>query len=264
MKLAVSRKRAAGFTLIELVISSALMSIILVSGYLCLNAGVVSERLINTRSEAAQSARVALAMMAADLRSAVPLWRETEFMGMRRKLGNADADNVDFGTRNYSPRKPGELDFCEVSYFLRKDPDSDAFVLFRRRDVTPDPEPLQGGQREEIARGLRGLRIEYYDGWDWYDEWGDPEGKQQFSSFPEPNASGLPEAVRVTLTFDPEFEKRSTGDDEEETPGPPLVFQTVARVNLSLFFYQRSSGSRTSSSEESPTNGESRNGGGAP
>ena len=236
----------AGFTLIELVISSALMTIILVTGYLCLSAGVASEKLINTRSEAAQSARVALNLMTADLRSAVPLWREFEFVGMRRRIADADADNLDFGTRNYTPVNPAEMDFCEVSYFVEKDPGSNAYILFRRRDPTPDPEPLSGGQKEEIARGVAGLHLEYYDGWDWYDEWGDPENKQQFSAFPDPNVSGLPEAVKITLSFDPDYQQTSQG----ESNGPPMVFQAVARLNMALFYYQRSSSQGESNAAE--------------
>ena len=238
-----------GFTLIELVISSALMSIILVAGYLCLSAGISSEELINTRSEAAQSARVALNLMSADLRSAAPLWKEFEFVGMRRKIGEADADNLDFGTRNYTPANPGEMDFCEVSYFLEKDPDSEAYILFRRRDPTPDPEPLSGGRREEIARGVRGLQLEYYDGWDWWSEWGDPEGKQRFATYPDPNVSGLPEAVKITLLLDPEYQKKGAEGAEDE-PAPPIVFQTIARVNLATYFFQRSNSTGSSSTQE--------------
>ena len=242
-------RRRSGFTLVELVISSALMSIILVAGYLCLSAGVSSEELLSTRSDAVQSARVALNLMSADLRSAVPLWKEFEFVGMRRKLGEIDADNIDFGTRNFSPSNPGEMDFCETSYFLQQETNANTYILFRRRDSTPDPEPLSGGRTEEIARGVHGLRIEYYDGWDWWDEWGDPEGKQRFAAFPDPNVSGLPEAVRITLSVDPEFEKRGAGAEENGTVAP-LVFQTVARVNLATWFYQRSNSSQSSSAEE--------------
>jgi type II secretion system protein J len=247
-----NRRSAAsgGFTLIELVISGGLMTTILVSAYLCLSAGVVSEKLIETRSEAAQTARVALAMIAADLRSAVPLSKEFEFVGMRRVLEGADADNLDFSTRNFSPRNLREGDYCEVSYFLAKDPESKAFTLFRRRDSTPDPEPMAGGRNEEIARGLTGLRFEYYDGWEWYDEWGDPTGKKQSLTFPEPNLSGLPEAVRITLTFDPAYEQKTKREDPDESNEPPVVFQTTARLNMALFFYGSGGGSQTNSTSE--------------
>src|SRR5262245_5790293 len=133
---------AAAFTLIEMIVSAALMAVVLASGYACLSAGVSSRKLIETRSEAIQSARVALSLMAADLRQAVPLPGNDEFLGMRRTTAGADADNIDFSTRNYTPRNAHEPDYCEISYYLEPDPNSDTFILRRRRDATPDPEPL--------------------------------------------------------------------------------------------------------------------------
>ena len=186
--------------------------------------------MIQSRAQAAQSARVALAIISADLRSACLLSREFQFVGLDRMLGETEADNLDFGSRNYTPRRLGEADFCEVSYFVDREPDSGKLSLWRRRDATPDNEPLAGGSREEIAQGVRGLRFEYYDGWEWFDEWGDPQGKgkAQNSVLPQPNLTGLPEAVRITLWLDSN-EKRVAAEGEEETS---MVFQTVARLNL--------------------------------
>ena len=237
------------FTLIEMVISGALMSIILASAYVCMSAGFSSQRTIDARSDAAQSARVAISLISADLRCAVPLSKDFEFVGMHRDLEGDAADNLDFATRNYVPQKSYEPDYCEVSYFVQRDPATGTFTLFRRRDPTPDPEPFSGGTREEIARGLLGLRLEYYDGYDWYDEWGDPTGKKKFSTFPDPNVSGLPEAVRVTLTVDPSYEHHRTGQkDSRETP---VTFQTVARVPMASFFYYRTSSSSSSTNSTS-------------
>ena len=245
----IDTRRNRAFTLIEMMISGALMSIILASAYVCLSAGVATQKMVDARSDAAQTARVAIAMMAADLRSAVPLSRDNEFVGMRRELEGDDADNLDFATRNYIPQKSYEPDYCEVSYFVQRDSATKTLTLYRRRDPTPDPEPFSGGTREEIARGLLGLRIEYYDGYDWYDEWGDPTGKKRTATFPDPNVSGLPEAVRLTLTVDPSYAKRREKNTDETASGePPLTFQTTARCAMSLFFYRTSGGSSSTNS----------------
>lgn len=230
MKVRSAPSRTSGFTLIELVISSALMTLILVSGYMCLSSALSSQKMIHARGEAAQSARVALAIISADLRSACVLSKEFEFLGMDRMLGEVEADNLDFGTRNYTPRRAGEADFCEVSYFVGPEPESGKLSLWRRRDPTFDDEPLSGGSREEIARGVRGVRFEYYDGWEWFDEWGDPErkGKAQNSLLVQPNLSGLPEAVRVTLWLET-AEKPGVAREDDDTS---MVFQTIARLNL--------------------------------
>lgn len=173
MILKAKRRAVSGFTLIELLISSLLMAGLLVGGYLCLHAGILSQKLIETRVDIGQNARVALTLLTADLRSACPLTPDFEFVGMDRMIDDVESDNIDFATHHYTPQRPGEGDFCEISYFLQKNPETGRFQLWRRLDSSPDPEPLSGGLRQEIADGLVGLKFEYTDGFYWYDEWGD-------------------------------------------------------------------------------------------
>lgn len=243
------RQAVSGFTLIELMISGALMAIVLAAGLLCLNAGLSSERVINERSEAVQTARVALSLIASDLRGAVRLSKEYEFVGMRREIEGIVADNLDFGTRIHQSKNATDGGFCEVSYFVERDAASETFTLFRRRDTTPDLEPLAGGTREEIVRNVRLFRVEYYDGWDWYEEWGDPLGKGKTSTSPAPNLSGLPEAVRITLSVRSSSQKADESSDDKEQEA--LTFQTSARLNMAAFFTgSSSSGSSTNSAAQ--------------
>jgi len=163
---------------------------------------------------------------------------------MQRLLGDVQADNIDFGTHNYTPRRVGEGDFCQVSYFLAASPQSDklsgsagvppGFSLWRRRNPRIGLDPLSGGTREEIARGLRGLKFEYFDGFDWYNTWGDPDGraKTQDSWRDHPNLVGMPEAVRITLWFQTGAGSPKPGASQDETSEPTLAFQTVCRLNL--------------------------------
>jgi hypothetical protein len=158
-------------------------------------------------------------------------------------IGEIEGDNLDFGTHNYTPKRATESDFCETSYFLKMDEQSGRYALWRRRDPTPDPEPLAGGKLEEIARGVRSLQFEYYDGYDWYDDWGDINGaaKIENSLKDHPNLSGMPESVRITLTLD--VGRLAAGKEMSE---PPLVFQTIARLNLAAAATQESSSSASS------------------
>jgi type II secretory pathway pseudopilin PulG len=220
--------RAGAFTLIELTISAAVASIILVAAYLCLSAGVASQKLIEPRTEVLQGARVALAMMSADLRSACSLCPDFDFVGEQRAIGDMEADNLDFATHYYTPARSGEGDYCQVSYFVDKGRGTNGFSLWRRRNPHIAPDPLSGGSREEIVPGLRGLTLEYYDGLDWYDNWGDAsiDKKVKYTTTPPPNLSGFPEAVRITLLLDPNPNKNM------EKREPPLVFQTVVRLEM--------------------------------
>ncbi len=112
----ISRSNAA-FTLLELVISAAIGAMILTAAALCLNASIASQKMIDPRVDAMQCARVALALMSADLRAACPLDKSYAFLGDHRVIGDMEADNIDFATHNYSPRHPREGDYCETSYF---------------------------------------------------------------------------------------------------------------------------------------------------
>jgi prepilin-type N-terminal cleavage/methylation domain-containing protein len=248
-----TRSRASSaFTLIEVVISSALVSIILVSAYLCLSAAMSSRRMVEPRVEVLQNARVAMALMSADLRNACVLSKDVEFLGMHRTLDGTPADNLDFGTHNYTPRRAREGDFCQVSYFLDKDPESGQLILWRRRNPRIAPDPLSGGTREELGRGLAGMRLEYFDGFDWFDTWGDVEGngKRQTSNRVQSNLSGLPDAVRITLMFESNPRaKKAVPSDGLATNEPPMVFQTVARLALAPSL--RSGGSSSAPASDS-------------
>lgn len=253
-------KNLSAFTLIELVVSAALMSMILTSAYLCLHSAVVSQKLIESRDDVLQNARVAMARITADLRSACTLTTNYEFLGMSRLLGEVQADNLDFATRNFSPRQTNEADWCEVSYFLQPDRQSGKFSLWRRRDATPDDDPLSGGSREEIARGLRGLKFEYYDGFDWFADWGDPEGRRKTRDpLTDPtNISGLPEAVRVTMWFDSGSASKAKPPEEpskeKSETEPPMVFQTVARLNLASALQSTAASSPSNNAGGNPGN----------
>ncbi|HEY9510799.1 MAG TPA: prepilin-type N-terminal cleavage/methylation domain-containing protein, partial [Verrucomicrobiae bacterium] len=224
------------FTLIEVVISSALMALILVASYICFSASIASRKTMEPRLEVIQNARVAMAMIAADLRAACPLDKDTQFLGMHRTMGETVADNLDFASHNYTPQRPGEGDFCQLSYYLDRDAETGQLSLWRRRNPSIAPDPLEGGRKEEIATGLLGLQFEYFDGLDWYQEWGDTSGrdKQESSQKEQPNLTGMPEAVRITLWFDADPSKKpdaNPDDLEAKDKKAPMMFQTVARLN---------------------------------
>lgn len=235
----------AGFTLVEMTIAAALMALILGAAYACLNAGIAAQRLIDPRVEATQAGRVALALLTADLRCACPLSKNVEFVGNDRRVGETETDGADFGTHHYTPARPGDGDFCQTSYFVEPDPESGQLVLWRRRNPRIGLDPFQGGSREEIARDVRQFKLEYYDGFEWFDSWGDPDGRRQAreanSLRTEPNLLGLPTAVRITLALGLGRTPRRA-PEAATAPGPGtaetdareerIAFQTVARIQV--------------------------------
>ncbi|MEI9863348.1 MAG: prepilin-type N-terminal cleavage/methylation domain-containing protein [Limisphaerales bacterium] len=260
MKTCPSQCLAAAFTLIEVMISSALMALILVSAYLCLGAGFAAQKMIEPRAEIIQNARVAMALMTADLRAACPLSKSDDFLGMTRTVGDVTADNLDFATHNYKPRRAHEGDFCQESFYLDKNLETGQFSLWRRRNPTIALDELSGGSKEEIARGVVGLKLEYFDGLDWYNSWGEvrARGKDQNSAQQKSNLSGLPDAVRITLLMDSNPKKKKPAlAAGVEKPEPPLVFQTIVRLNLAQDSQGDSSGADSTNSESTSSPGQS-------
>lgn len=245
--------RSRAFTLIELVISSALMALILISAYLCLSACIKGRNIVEPRADIFQSARVTMALLTADLRAACPLSSDTPFLGMKRMIGEVEADNLDFATHNYTPRRAHEGDFCETSYYVEQDPQSDRFSLWRRRNPTIAPDPLSGGGKEEIADDILGVRFEYSDGTDWYDNWGEIKGETKAGDLQHEsgNLDGMPEAVRITLMLDSNPRSKTDSQTGKRIIEPPLVFQTVAYLNLADASQNDSGGSADSSTQNS-------------
>jgi type II secretory pathway component PulJ len=258
----------AAFTLIELVISAALMTLVLGSAYMCLSAGVAGGKMVETRGEAVQSARTALDLIAADLREAIPMFSTN---GLPEFIGATSAESgveyLDFATRHYTPHRKYEADSCMVSYFLEADLESDAYILKRRRKAILDRNPLDGGATEEIARGVRDMYFRYFDRYgDPWDDWGDVEKKTKGMLLPPENSAGLPFAVRVTLVMNAEGSKKrrektdANADAEPETKAT-LKFQTVAHPRLAEFFYQQayanseSGGEQTAQPQAAPEGG---------
>lgn len=249
MNLTPLHRARAGFTLIEVVVSAAMITLVLVTAYLCLNSVLSSQRLVESRAETIQGARVALNLLSADLRSACPLSKQIEFLGRHQMLAEREADQVDFATHFYRARRTGEGDFCQTSYFLAPARQPGRLSLWRRRNPIIGLDPLSGGTREEIIPGVREFRLEYYDGLDWYDDWGDPTGRAQAqSSWRErPNLAGLPEAVRITLWVEPAGRSGAGTSRSRSIDEPPFMVQTVARLNLSRTTWTGDSDSNSSS-----------------
>ena len=176
---------------------------------------------------------MALALISADLRGACPLSTNSEFLGVQRTLGSVEADNLDFATHNYTPRRPREGDYCQESLYVDIDPETGHFSLWRRRNPVIALDPQSGGSKEEIAKGVVGLRFEYFDGEDWYDTWGDTKpGKRETTRREQPTLSGMPSAVRVTLLLDSIPNRSAVSATGERKIEPPLAFQTLVQLNL--------------------------------
>src|SRR5262249_11356509 len=72
-------RRSSGFTLLELIVGLAIMVGVLSGAYFSVSSALQSQRMVEARADLTQTARVALALLAQDLRLACPLSADLEF-----------------------------------------------------------------------------------------------------------------------------------------------------------------------------------------
>jgi len=202
------------FTLVELLVSASIMTLIVGGAYACFHAGLHASQRVRARSDMLQTGRVALRLMTRDVQAAfrAPLDGTATFEGESSSEDGLACDALDLVATRVALRgaKSPRSDLCEIGYFVDNDPDTEAKGLVRRLDITPDEEPFDGGAAQEVARSVKELDIEYYDGLFWQDDWLAEDG--------------LPELVRVTLAIvDPK--------DREQ----PQIMSALIHVRMAKF-----------------------------
>jgi len=199
-----NRRRA--FTLVELLVTTSMLSLLAAAGYVALAAGVQSSQKVRRVGAMAAHAQRALSVMAADIRTAVA-HGDVRLTALDANYEGAAADTLDF----IAPRAPVFTDDpeaggrCEIGYYIDNDPDTEARWLLRRRDDSLDDDPLEGGAVSLIGSCVSELDLSFFDGVEWAPGW---EDQGQF-----------PRAVRISIVvMDP---------DEAEKP---LHFETTVSL----------------------------------
>ncbi len=180
-----------GFTLVELMIVSALVGLVMATASTMIwqadGARRRAERSADAWVEADSALRAISDTMANIYRPTVDD-TEAVFGGIDGTLNGEPSDRVRFMTVSYHTVRLGqpESDVREVEFALVQDPDEATPSLARRMDPTYNLTDDVGGVIDRLARNVVMLDIRYFDGLDWLEEW--PLEYNQ-----------LPAAVRVTL-----------------------------------------------------------------
>jgi hypothetical protein len=183
-----------GFTLVELMVAGLCTAMLL--GTLSLSLGQIGRAKISCkeRLDAHLRADAALNAIRADL---VSILRSDDLFDTRfllidgaigTPLGELDRDEmIVFNTRLRPIRNTdfnGEGSEYETHY--RISDDGGAPTLWQRRDPFPDEYPLAGGMANSLVENILALRVEAFDGEQWYDDW-------------DSDYEGLPVGVRITV-----------------------------------------------------------------
>ena len=179
--------RRAGFTLVELLISLAILGLVAVLGYRALASLTDSETKLTAEARHWQDLDAMFARLEADLRGAVPRVVRTGVATEPAWIGDVDAaGNAELRFSRAGPEfsvEPGTSG-QRIGYRLR---DAAVEVLYWPRLDQP---AAVLPQAYALAGGVAGFRVAYLDaGGGWRDRW------------PAPGESPVPRAVRVAVTL---------------------------------------------------------------
>ena len=181
---------AGGFTLLEVVISVAILAVILTIVYNTFNSSMKAFTAMENEGDAYAQARIVLNRMREEIESIYFSPSEksnTGLLGEDRDEYDLPADSLHFTSLSHIrwAKDSRESELCEIGYYLEKDEETG--FLFRREDWNVDGTLEEGGRPLELAEGVDGLNFRYYDGKEWVDEW-DSRIKK-----------GVPKAIEVEL-----------------------------------------------------------------
>lgn len=210
-----------GFTLVELVVAAVVAALVAGSAV-----GAVSQMLrlkakSQARQQAFERADIAAGRMALDL-SNIVRHHNLQFARvsiMDGGVGDTAMDSLLLLTRSSravrNEEEGAEGGEYEVHYRVGPSGGADLVpVLWRRSDPAFDAFQDAGGIAAPVARGVRTLSLQAYDGNEWFEKW-------------DSDTDGYPHAVRVLVTVDSDdglataTSRRTIAIDRTPTPPEP-------------------------------------------
>lgn len=188
--------RRGGFTLLEILLALSVLSVLLLLlGSAFTGAARVRETL-SSRSRGFREIRLVLDRVGTDLmgafatsareESALSL-REDQLSGMPAATLTFTAFQLPDGDRGHPP-----AEIVKIRYFPRIGADGVTLELHREQSDLPFIGNKISSRESAVAEGLRGFRIELYDGTTWVKEW--PSGGGSKTTLPKKAAVTLVDA----------------------------------------------------------------------
>ncbi len=196
------RSRAAGFTLIEVMLALAILGFVTAIMWGSFSQTATNKKAIEAAQDRTHTVRVALLRMVREIEMAYLSTSENTALSERRTFlvgsSRSDVDELPFSSFAHQRLRAGlaEGDTSLISYYGERDPDDRRVLNLMRRETrrlqAENPSTI-AGEAYILCPDVSRLKIQYYDHKlkEWVNEW---------STL---NASGnqyLPTHVRLTLT----------------------------------------------------------------
>jgi type II secretion system protein J len=172
------RTTTRGFTLVEVLVTIAIMSMVMVALQYSLQSTMLTHDTVAIEIASVREGPKILDMIERDIRSlhCYNMEKELIFRGKEESHMGARGDRIDLvssinsATRVQDPESPNSApqmissDVNEVGYRVRPHPVMDDFLeLYRREDLFLDEEPLEGGRYELLHDKVTTFQITYID-----------------------------------------------------------------------------------------------------
>lgn len=204
MSRAMSRGRTAGLTLLEIVVSIAIISMVALLIYGAVDSMNRAKKGESLRIDRARQGREAILRIVRDMSSAYLSMHGPQNQSLATRLtafqgkSGASFSRVDFTAfaHRRMVQDAKESDQAEVSYFVASDPEASEKMDLVRREQTPvDMDPRKGGVVNVLAENVEKFELKYLDGQtgSWTDRWDSSQTTGQ--------PGRLPLEVRVALTM---------------------------------------------------------------
>ena len=210
MRTRLPRSHRQGMSLVEVIVSIAILLVMSVSVAAVFGSGVELRTILSDRDTSTRAARVALSTIRRELQLAYLTDQtqaiehyQTVFVGL-----DGSTDTLFFATRGHERlyRNTRESDQAEITLWTESARgDTRGYTLYHREAARVDEEPGEGGVVFPLAMNVRSFELRYLDGVT--DEW-----QQEWDSRSPDDAQRLPRAVQVGLVLigiDPMDSKRT-------------------------------------------------------
>ncbi|MFQ5456101.1 MAG: type II secretion system protein GspJ [Nitrospirota bacterium] len=181
-----------GFTLIEVVISMAILAIIVTIIYETFAASFDTVERVEKDMDTYHMIRLSLSKLSNEISSAYYSNKDknTGFVGINNRIDDRPSDTIKFTSLSHYRYKKyvPESDISLITYYMNFQPEDKGSLLMHQEQG--NIYAIEGGMEEyELAENISGFDLQYYDGEKWQEEWDSEELKR------------LPKAVSIRLSI---------------------------------------------------------------
>lgn len=185
----------SAFTLLEMLLALAMMSMLATSLYVSLHTGFKARESAEATLAPARAAGIAMELLREDIESALPPRGilAADFVGVDGITDDGeDGDTLVFHSSAHVPEE-GEraCDVRKTELAIESLDDGTQRALLRKITTNLLAPTVPEPREEVLCRGIRGFNVRYFDGAEWLDSW-DSTAQDDV----------LPSAVEVTLHVD--------------------------------------------------------------